>query len=98
MLLVLHVVARPLLRIAQDAIRLADLTESRRVPGLLVVGMVALRQQAIHAVDGFQLRVRADLEDFVMINDLVSHTFSQAGSRAGAPETYFAPMRFFHSS
>ena len=84
-LLVLDIVAGTLLRIAEHAVRLADLAETRRVARLLIVGMIALREQPIDPMDGFELRARAYLQEFVVVDELIGHD-------------YFAPMRFLHSA
>src|SRR6185436_11769315 len=67
---VMDVVAGALFRIAQHLIRLGELAELRVVSGLRVVGMVTLREQAIHTVHGLRFSRRADLEDLVIVRSV----------------------------
>ena len=66
-------------RITQHGIRFGNLAELRRVARFLVVGMKALREQAIDAVDGIRLCAGAHLQHVVVVDwYLVIH----AGARA----------------
>ena len=64
----LRVVAGALYRIAQDAVGLGNLQEAVLVAGVGVIGMVALREDAVDAVHRLRLRVDADLQYFVVID------------------------------
>ena len=69
--LIRDVVLGPPLRIAQDRVRVVELAEARLVARDLVVGMIALRQEAVGAADRLRLGVRAELEQFVIVNRCV---------------------------
>src|SRR5207247_1517553 len=73
--LVRDVVPRALLWIAEDAVRLAEQTETALVACFRVVGMESLRQKSIDAVKGFGIGVRTDLKHLVVVDRrLLSHT------------------------
>src|ERR1700687_5431929 len=66
-----HVVLGALLGITEDLIGLADQSKTAVVARFSVVGVKALRQQAVHAMNRLRLRVRADLQDLVVVKSLV---------------------------
>jgi hypothetical protein len=65
----LHIVGGAQLRFAQVAIGVGQVAKVFRVAGFLIVGMIALRQNAINAMDGVRIGVGADLEGLVKIDE-----------------------------
>ena len=68
-LIVLGVVGRPRLRIAEDAVGLQNKLELFRVASFPVVWMVAKSKQAIDALNRLQISGWADLEHFIQIDE-----------------------------
>ncbi len=64
----LPVILLALRRIAQNLIGLGELPEPFSVAGLLVVGMIAGRHDAVHALDGFDFGAGIDLQQIVVID------------------------------
>ena len=56
-------------RIAQHPKRLQDLFEERLVARVFVVRMIQLRQQPINPLNRFGLRVGADLQNLVIVDE-----------------------------
>ena len=67
LLVIADVVAGPALRVAEDRECLVHLVKLVGVAGLGVVGMIALRQEPVDAVDRVRFGVDADLQHFVVI-------------------------------
>ena len=67
----MHVVADPLVRVAQDPIGLVNQAEPFRIACIRVVRVKPLRQQSIDPLDRIRLGVRADLQDLVVVDGSV---------------------------
>ena len=80
-LLMRGVVLRAPLGIAQHFIGFSELAEARRLAGLRVIRVEALREQPIHAVNRLGLRVGADLHRFVVVDDGGAHGALVLGGR-----------------
>jgi hypothetical protein len=70
-----QVVLGPQFRIPQHPVGIVQLHEQRRIARARIVGMIARRQHAVHALDRLRLRVGADLEHFVIIDKIVGRTW-----------------------
>src|SRR2546427_387329 len=66
-LVVFDVVSGSLFRIRQDPVRVHHFIEFFRVSGVPVVRMIPFDENAKHAADCFLIRIRAQLEYFVII-------------------------------
>src|SRR5207253_783155 len=67
---------RPLFRIAQHPVGVRDRPEAASVSRFEVVGVKALREQAVDALDRLRLGVRADLQGLVVVAEfVVRHLF-----------------------
>ncbi len=64
----LPVVFFPLHRIRKKLIGVGEQSKPLRIAGLLVVGMISGRQNAVHALDGFDLRPGIDLQQIVVVD------------------------------
>ena len=77
------------LGVTQDRVRLVNLVEPIRVAAFLVIGMKTLGQEPIDPVDRIGLRVRADLQNLVIIRlPGVRHVHLAACLSAVGPEKF----------
>ena len=72
-------------RIAEHLVRFAESPELRVVSRVGVVGVQPLREQAIDAMHGVGLRVRADLQNLVVVDGLIHCDAAAFRARAGRP-------------
>src|SRR5271166_1145399 len=90
MVLVPNVVLRPLDRVPQRIVSVQDHVKAQTIAGLRIVGMVALSKITKHPLNSAGIGVRADFQDFVVVNELsVFHDVSPGGS-AWCPRYSFA--------
>src|SRR5262249_18283623 len=59
-------------RIFQRVMSLDDLVEAMPISGFLVIGMVALGKITKHPVNRSRIRIRADFQHFVIVDELRS--------------------------
>ena len=71
-------------------VRLAQLAKARLVSCLRVVGMKALREQPVHTVLRFRLRVRTDLKDLVVVRLVICSHAPVIGSSDAIEQTAIA--------
>ena len=77
------------LGVTEDRVSLVNLVESVRIAAFLVVGMKALGEEPIDTVDRIGLRVRADLQNLVIIRlPGVRHVHLAACLSAVGPERF----------
>ena len=88
LLLVSDVVLRSSLWITQDLIRFGDHPELRGVTGLAVVWMIPLGEQTVDAMHHLWVGVRADLEKFVVVDELVLCHKGLVSNRSGPLPLY----------
>ena len=70
MLVVQYVVPGPTCRIVQDLVGVVNFPKPLLVPGLGIIGMVALGQQPEDALEGLRVSALAQLQHFVMVYEL----------------------------
>ena len=74
--LVIFVEFFALIRIGKDLVRLIHPEKTLQVARFCVVGMIAGRESAVHALDGLDLGVGTDAKEFVVVDVSVSDMYA----------------------
>ncbi len=69
MAFVLNIILRAFGRISERSMGVHDLLEEETIAGVLIVGMVALRKITKHPIYRSRVGVRADFQDFVIVDE-----------------------------
>ena len=69
MVFMLNIVLRAFDRISERIMGLHDFVEAERIAGILIVGMVALSKITKYPVYRFRVGVRADFQDFIIVDE-----------------------------